>query len=373
MRLTSAKAPRAITMWDFSWLERRWPGAGFEDWDAALSALVERGYDSIRIGPYPHLLAVDPHAEYRLIPVWTQHDWGAPYAINVRVHDPLMEFLRACRRHGVGVGLSTWFRQDSMNHRLRIKTPEDHAAIWARTLELIDAAGLSDTLIYVDFCNEWPIPTWAPFFVNTPGSKVGDWHSPASMQWMERAIKALRPSAPDLDLTFSFTRDLLNPAKLAADIGFLDFLEPHIWMSYTTDFDAQIGYALQNFDPVGYELLAARGPRHYRADPTKWQGGLIDAIDIMADWSARTGKPMASTECWATVNYKDGPGLDWDWVIELCEIGTRHATDSGQFIAVGTSNFCAPQFNGMWRDVKWHQNLTAHIHASRLKLANPPR
>jgi hypothetical protein len=28
--------PRTITMWDFSWLERRWPGAGYEDWDKAL-------------------------------------------------------------------------------------------------------------------------------------------------------------------------------------------------------------------------------------------------------------------------------------------------------------------------------------------------
>ena len=25
-------SPRAITMWDFSWLERRRPGAGYEDW-----------------------------------------------------------------------------------------------------------------------------------------------------------------------------------------------------------------------------------------------------------------------------------------------------------------------------------------------------
>ena len=24
--------PRCITMWDFSWIERRWPGAGYEDW-----------------------------------------------------------------------------------------------------------------------------------------------------------------------------------------------------------------------------------------------------------------------------------------------------------------------------------------------------
>ena len=31
--------PLAITMWDFSWLERRWPGAGYEDWDVALDEL----------------------------------------------------------------------------------------------------------------------------------------------------------------------------------------------------------------------------------------------------------------------------------------------------------------------------------------------
>ena len=49
--------PLAITMWDFSWLERRWPGAGYEDWDVALDELRARGYDAVRIDAYPHLLA----------------------------------------------------------------------------------------------------------------------------------------------------------------------------------------------------------------------------------------------------------------------------------------------------------------------------
>jgi hypothetical protein len=39
-------SPRAITMWDFSWLERRWPGAGYEDYDLALGELKERGYNA---------------------------------------------------------------------------------------------------------------------------------------------------------------------------------------------------------------------------------------------------------------------------------------------------------------------------------------
>jgi hypothetical protein len=39
-RLRNIQRPLAITMWDFSWLERRWPGAGYEDWDLALDGLV---------------------------------------------------------------------------------------------------------------------------------------------------------------------------------------------------------------------------------------------------------------------------------------------------------------------------------------------
>ncbi len=56
--------PRAITMWDFSWLERRWPGAGFEDWDLALDELTERGYNAVRIEAYPHLVGVNPTKEW---------------------------------------------------------------------------------------------------------------------------------------------------------------------------------------------------------------------------------------------------------------------------------------------------------------------
>jgi len=52
--------PLAITMWEFSWLERKWPGAGYEDWDKALSELVDRGYDAIRIDAFPHLIDHDP-------------------------------------------------------------------------------------------------------------------------------------------------------------------------------------------------------------------------------------------------------------------------------------------------------------------------
>src|SRR5262245_2420640 len=60
-----AIAARAITMWDFSWLERRWTGAGYEDWDQVLDGLVERGYDAVRIDAFPHLVHFGAEKEWQ--------------------------------------------------------------------------------------------------------------------------------------------------------------------------------------------------------------------------------------------------------------------------------------------------------------------
>src|SRR3974377_1094501 len=60
--------PLAITMWEFSWLERRWPGAGYEDWDCALDELKLRGYDAVRIDAYPHLIHAGADKTWQPLP-----------------------------------------------------------------------------------------------------------------------------------------------------------------------------------------------------------------------------------------------------------------------------------------------------------------
>ena len=65
------------------------------------------------------------------------------------------------------------------------------------------------------------------------------------------------------------------------------------------------------------------------------------------------------------VDYKDLPLLDWDWVLELNRLGVETAASTGCWAAVATSNFCAPQFAGMWRDIDWHRRLTKLIHESQ--------
>ena len=100
----SKVAPRAITMWDFSWLERRWPGAGYEDWDKALDELAERGYNAIRIDAYPHLVAENPDGKWLLKEVWNQQDWGSPDLNEVQVQPALNQFLAKCKERGIKVG-----------------------------------------------------------------------------------------------------------------------------------------------------------------------------------------------------------------------------------------------------------------------------
>ena len=137
--------PLAITMWDFSWIERRWDGAGFEDWNAVLDDVKERGYDAVRIDAFPHLLSQAPEKEWLLLPVWYSNDWGSPYKVRVRLFPALIDFLKACRARRIKVALSSWFREDADNVRMALSTPQAMAKCWIDTLRLIADAGLMDT------------------------------------------------------------------------------------------------------------------------------------------------------------------------------------------------------------------------------------
>jgi sugar phosphate isomerase/epimerase len=369
--MTAGLHPLAIAMWDFSWLERRWPGGGYEDWDAILNQLVERGYNAVRIDAYPHLVAADPRRTWTLRPVWDQQVWGSPAVNRVAVQPALNEFLAKCRNRGIRVGLSTWFREDVDRTFMWIDGPERHAEIWLKTLGTIAADGLLDTVVYVDLCNEWPGDLWAPFFRNDPPAATwGCWHTGKSMAWMRTAIAAVRHDHPDLPLCFSFD-GLEDHFYRDCDLSFFDLIEHHTWMAKENggEFAKLAGYDYERFSPQGYLNLAERGERLYRERPEYWQGLLTNRLAGLSAAAARAGLPLGTTECWGVVDYKDWPLLSWDWVKDLCELGTVTAAATGRWLLIATSNFCGPQFAGMWRDIAWHQRLTRLIRDARVDAA----
>ncbi len=354
-----AKRPRAITMWDFSWLERRWPGAGYEDWDRALDQLGERGYDAVRIEAYPQLVAADPRREWLLKPEWNTQDWGSPTLTRVRVIPALYEFMGKCRDRGMKVGLSTWHRQDADNLRRRIAGPEQLAENWRRTLDGIKQAGLYDSILYVDMNNEFPGPAWAPYL--QPAMDYTDWPLPRAVAFMCTALAALRRTHGDLPLLFS-TVEPATPWP-PGTVSAFDALDQHFWMAQAngSEFYKQVGYQYDRFADTSYHNLQLNGERVFRERPDHWRKVMLDGIAVIAEQGRRAGKPLMTTEGWSLVDYKDWPLLDWGYVKDLTAEAALVASATGRWLAIATSNFCGPQFDGMWRDVAWHQRLTTAI------------
>lgn len=360
--------PLAITMWDFSWLERRWPGAGYEDWGQVLDELKERGYDAVRIDAYPHLLAADGKGEWMLKPQWSQPTWGAPGRLMVSgLEEKLLEFIRLCKERGIAVALSTWFREDEKNIRLSVRTPQALAAIWKAVLDRIRDAGLMDAILYVDICNEYPFLEWTKFLPQRPGGGALPRFDAESVRWMRETVSEFRKSYPELDYTFSEADSSMATLEQTKE-AFLDFREIHIWFTQFTDFYERIGYRYDKFIPDSFDNLVREGEAYYASKPEFFKEELRKGILNIAAWSAKTGTPLITTECWGPVDYKDWPGLSWEWVKELCETGVETAVGTGRWAAMATSNFCGPQFVGMWWDVAWHKRLTDRIHAGSLPI-----
>lgn len=361
MKLSRADRPVAIAMWDFSWLERRWPGAGYEDWDEALGGLAERGYNAVRIDAYPHLVAADPEKTWRISPVWNQMDWGAPSYVEVRILPELVDFIAAAKRHGIAVGLSTWYRQDADDLRMKIRTASDQAGIWVKTLDHIAKAGLLEQILYVDLCNEFMIPMWTPYLYGRTSGAETKRSDPSIVSWMAESIAQVRQAYPSLDYTYSFGTQYKDWRE--QDVSMLDFLEPHIWMASreTSNYYDRIEYNHQMFEPTGFNNLVARGKEEYLSKKSYYDGKLTGEIDNLVAWSRHSGKAVVTTECWALIDYKDWPGLDWGWIKDLTAMGVEYAAGTGRWTGIATSNFCGPQFRGMWRDIDWHRRLTDRI------------
>jgi hypothetical protein len=213
-------------------------------------------------------------------------------------------------------------------------------------------------------CNEFPLSVWAPFFNPPEQPKEMPRHSPEGDRWMRDSIAVVRAAYPQLDYCFSFTSEY--DTWRDQDVSYFDLLELHLWMAQVSDFYERVGYHYERFDSTGYNNVQLHAEKLYRENPEHWKSALLGGVKRLAEWGHVSGKPLMTTECWALVDYKDWPLLSWDYIKELCELGVRAASGSGRWCALATSNFCGPQFVGMWRDAAWHRALTDVIHNGAL-------
>jgi hypothetical protein len=74
-----------------------------------------------------------------------------------------------------------------------------------------------------------------------------------------------------------------------------------------------------------------------------------------ANWAARRGAPLTTSEAWASWFYFDDPQLDWGWLLDWAKWSVEDAI-AFKFWGWTPHNYVQPQFAN-WKDAKWHRTL----------------
>jgi hypothetical protein len=382
---TSTSGRQAVTMWDFSWLTRRdGAEAEYANWDKVLDELAGRGYDTIRMDAFPHLVAAGPDGEqvdrFTILPQTPLFMWGNHAPVDVGPRAGLIEFITKVRDRGMNVGLSTWFTDDTLHRADTVATPADYARIWRETLDHLADAKLLDAVEWVDLCNEFPIGKWAkaayPLIFDgadpaDPIPAISEWSPEAQtrvQQYLDEGIGSVREAYPELSYTFSFESvSGYNARQL--DTSSLDLAEVHVWLSSDLGFNAISGQldVLLELGPDKLAAHAEKAPEVYFSERDKWLRTLDGLMDEWATWAAERTLPLITSESWGPINYDDVDSIEgtseWDWVKDVCAEGVRMAIDKG-WSGICTSNFAQPHFEGMWSDMGWHREQTRRIKRS---------
>ena len=377
----------AITMWDFSWLQRRRPGENeYEDVAAVVDGLVERGYQCVRVDAFPHLVSAarrDPSIDHFTVTPEPEHFmWGAHHQPIV-IRDPaaaLLDFIRTCDDRGVTVALSSWFNHDDRDVRAAIVTPDDLAAVWIATIELVEQAGLLDAVEYLDLCNEFPLHLWLPSVYRrifgdiqpdaaSPGGPgVDEWIWTAAERHAIEEYLAIadriRERWPTIPVTMSYAPASQSVHDL--DVSRLDFIETHVWLNTNVrEFGRAVAFRTRDHGfPGAYQKTVDTLDDLYWPDPQRWHAQLGAEMRRWRDTGARAGKPLWTTEGWSNVLMDEftsaGGRSSWDFVRSVAEYAVPLAVELG-WQGICTSNFSQPHFPGLWNDIEWHRRMTGII------------
>src|SRR5690606_22523076 len=144
----------------------------------------------------------------------------------------------------------------------------------------------------------FPNVKWAPFLYGATASVSEPLTSERLKAWMRDSIATLKQHYPDLDYTFSQSDQFHLWTE--QDVSMLDFLEPHIWITNPSmsSFYEEISYSFRLRE---FQTLVRKAKPHYLVNKQKYDALLTEWIGKAADWSRATGKPLVTTEAWASI------------------------------------------------------------------------
>ena len=374
-RLRDIPAPLAINMWDFSWLLRQYPGGGFEDLDAALDGLVERGYNALRIDCFPHMVAAAPDGaqveRFRCPPVRFGHVlWGNAWTVTINPRQALLSLLEKCRARGIYIGLSTWFSSDESKRNEREQGAQEFIRVWDETLHFLDDHDALSNVVYVDLLNEYPLWhgfTWLTKMLETmsepalPERMFNQQQTAFYRTFLNDCLAALKSRWPQLDFLASQTHNFWED-DADMDYARFDLLDIHLWFVHHPFLGKESGYNAE-IHPLQrdeqWEVVYARMRAYWTEDRAECIRWMEEKMARMAAVAAKWQIPLGNTEGWGAILWDDHPALDWAFIKEAGEVCARLGAKYGYRFNC-TSNFNHPYF-GLWQDIAWHQRVTAII------------
>ena len=402
-----------ITLWDFSWYTMTMPGEPFEDLDRAFEEAVERGYNTVRICAMPYTLFGGTHErslrisnlgdEFGQRTRWYNCRGGAVF--DGREH--LLNLLRAARRHGCYVILSSWEYQQSpsffaspeIHHELAAIAPERRFDILARTMgdliQFLKDNGIAERIAYAELHNEVDLSKLAE--VGSPGEDA----VAAQKPYLEHAVDQLRSRHPDILITTCYAYPTLyRPEELAKNLQvahfhlyiygvlgrlfeeaglthdhagpfpnklmeslllpdappFEEWTPDEQWRLEATGVSRRMFYTFDWVDPERWDLYLYE---HYHLYRESMRRALTLSLEAFADFAQKAGAPPVIGEGWVgytplLASFEEGPvGKD------ICEFAIEECIRLGYWGTVLCSN-CAPH-HPFWRDVEWQQRMNARI------------
>jgi hypothetical protein len=373
--------PRRVTnaMWDYSWLTQHYPGGAFADFNRAADALVERGFNTVRIDAFPLVIgALRSEDEAITIPANPLATWGMSDRDREHlVARELVEFMRAMKRRGLSVILSSW-SQDCKEYPDRKQAlARDRDAFrkcWERTLDILGCHDVLDHVLYVDLDQEFPY--FSPFQdeLNAQAKKPSTTRTveaameeagqsrlawkPAQMEFVRKLFSEMLPHFqsryPRLRFTYSLTSFFKEVRAMGLQL--FDVLELHLWI-HSPRFDGRTGFG---------QLTKDRGEHDYK----DYAGRVAAALDTVGPmlvkemhgkcafaqaWSDEIAAPVVTTEAWGPWWHMDHPDLDWGWLRDWCEQCMTLAAGH-KFWGVTPWNYSHPYWKN-WSDVKWYRKV----------------